>query len=199
MPYIVSQKRDRSDPAGHLASVVADGSGFIVGHSSASRSLLTIEEFYRVGEPIVAECIEGGQACSLAIFDIDRLFRIADAHGQEAADDVLAQFGAILMDKASLRGMSVAHLGFDQFGLLLPGSGGAAATEVFDDLRQELVSCLIGLKGEMITLSLSAGVVEIHGLETFDNYLNAAEQFLFIAKMSGRNQVVSDHTFSAAH
>jgi diguanylate cyclase (GGDEF)-like protein len=197
MPYIVSQKREQQS-AGEFAGRVANA-GALAAERSIEDRLLSIEEFYRVGEPLVADCIDGAEPCSIAIVDIDRLFRISETHGAECADHVLAEFGAGLLRMASQRNICVAHLGFDQFGLLLVGQDGAAATEHFDQLRQELGSRPVGWKGEMIGLTVSIGLADIHGLETFDNYLNAAEQFLFMAKTAGRNQVVSDHTFAAAH
>jgi len=44
------------------------------------------------------------------------------------------------------------------------------------------------------SITVSIGLAEVCGPETFDNYLNAAEQFLFMAKSYGRNQVFSDYT-----
>jgi diguanylate cyclase (GGDEF)-like protein len=200
MPYIVSQKREQPNLGGfpaHVATVAAAGD--LAAKVPVEERLLSIEDFYRLGEPIVTECIDSGAPCSIAIVDIDRLFRISETHGTECADAVLAEFGTNLMHMASHRNMSVAHLGFDQFALLLAGQDGAEATESFDQLRLELGARAIGWKGEMISLTVSIGLADIHGPETFDNYLNAAEQFLFMAKMSGRNQVVSDHSFGAAH
>jgi PleD family two-component response regulator len=37
------------------------------------------------------------------------------------------------------------------------------------------------------------GLAAISGSEDFDNYLNAADQYLYLAKHSGRNQVFSDY------
>ncbi|AYD01225.1 GGDEF domain-containing protein [Neorhizobium sp. NCHU2750] len=200
MPYIVSQKRQRSEPSDFVVqAVVAPLPDRFEPRLPFEEKLFSIEEFYRAGEPTVADCIENGEPCSVAIVDIDRLFRISESFGEECADEVLSEFGANLLRLASQRNMHVAHLGFDQFGLLLAGQDGAQATENFDQLRQELAARPIGWKGEMIGLTVSIGLADIHGPETFDNYLNAAEQFLFMAKMSGRNQVVSDHTFGAVN
>ncbi len=199
MPYIVSQKReppDSRDCSEHVAT--SDAAGGLWTDSLTDRCVLSIEDFYRLGEPIVSDCIEGERACSIAIVDIDRLFRISELHGSECAAHVLSEFGSNLLHLSADLEMSVAHLGLDQFGLLLVGQDVALATENFDRLRQELAMRAIGWKGEMFNITVSIGVAEIHGMETFDNYLNAAEQFLFMAKMSGRNQVISDHTFSVA-
>jgi len=201
MPYIVSQKRQHSDLHSYrdqiATSLTAVGTET---NDMSGCSVLSIADFYRLGEPIVSDCIAGELACSVAIIDIDRIFRISDMHGASCADHVLLEFGANLLQFSADLYVCVAHLGQDQFGLLLVGMDVAMATETLDRLRQQLASCPMGWKGEMINITVSIGVAEIHGRETFDNYLNAAEQFLFMAKMSGRNQVISDHTFApAAH
>lgn len=199
MPYIVSQKRQQTDLPGYCDEIATGLTAVEMSSGSTSGCcVLSIEDFYRLGEPIVSDCIEGELACSLAIIDIDRLFRISETHGSDCADHVLSQFGANLLRFSADLYACVAHLGEDQFGFLLVGMDIALATETLDRLRQKLASCPIGWKGEMINLTVSIGAAEIHGRETFDNYLNAAEQFLFMAKMSGRNQVISDHTFATA-
>ena len=199
MPYIVSQKRQQSDLCSYSDQVATGVTAVERKKIRASESrVLSIEDFYRLGEPIVSDCIEGELACCVAIIDIDRLFRISETYGSDCADHVLLEFGVNLLRFSADLYACVAHLGQDQFGFLLVGMDVALATEVLDRLRQRLASCPIGWKGEMINLTVSIGAAEIHGRETFDNYLNAAEQFLFMAKMSGRNQVISDHTFATA-
>jgi PleD family two-component response regulator len=42
-------------------------------------------------------------------------------------------------------------------------------------------------------VTISMGLANITGSETFDNYLNAADQYLYLAKHSGRNRVFSDY------
>lgn len=199
MPYIVSQKREPSKPYEHCEDAAVNLAASDLGNGGMTDlRMLSLGDFYQLGEPIVSDCIAGHLACSVAIIDIDRLFRISELHGSECANHVLAEFGINLLQLSADQGISVAHLGQDQFGLLLVGMDVAMATERFDFLRQELASRSIGWKGEMINVTVSIGVAEVHGPETFDNYLNAAEQFLFIAKMSGRNQVISDHAFATA-
>ncbi len=199
MPYIVSQKRQHSDPHSYSEQIATGLTAVEMDTSTMSGCrLLSIEELYRLGEPVVSDCIAGELACSVAIIDIDRLFRISETYGTDCADHVLSEFGANLLRFSADLYACVAHLGHDQFGLLLVGTDVAMATETLDRLRQQLAGCPIGWKGEMFNITVSVGVAEIHGPETFDNYLNAAEQFLFMAKMSGRNQVISDHTFATA-
>ena len=49
---------------------------------------------------------------------------------------------------------------------------------------------------EDISVTISMGLASISDAETFDNYLNAADQYLYLAKHSGRNRVFSDYQVS---
>ena len=43
-----------------------------------------------------------------------------------------------------------------------------------------------------VKVTVSIGLAEIADKESFDNYLNAADQFLYMAKSAGRNRVFSE-------
>jgi diguanylate cyclase len=200
MPYIVSQNEDWPDrsESGLVPGVFAPPGGgdrAELDIAASALGLLPIEDFYLLCTPIVEECVDDGRPCCIAIVDIDRLHRLNDVHGTACARAVLAKFAANLKQIASTRSLPVAHLGLDRFAVLMIGVAGAAAADGFEELRQELISRPIPWQDKAFTLSVSVGLAEIHDQETFDNYLNAAEQFLFMAKMAGRNQVLSDHNF----
>lgn len=197
MPYIVSQRQNEADDCGcENAHASAFAIASVASLPDPCRSLFpSIEEFYREGSETVDRCLEQGTPCCVAIVDIDRLQRVADLHGPSCAAGILAAFAEKLLDIASGQRMAVAYLGSDKFGLLWDGGAGPEAAETFDRLKLDLTARPLIWEGETIPLTVSIGVADIHGRETFDNYLNAAEQFLFMAKMSGRNQVVCDYTF----
>jgi diguanylate cyclase len=200
MPYIVSQNEDWPDrnESGLVAGVFAPPGGgerAEMNISASALGLLSIEDFYLLCAPIVEEYVDDGRPCCIAIVDIDRLHRLNDAHGTACAQAVLSKFAANLKQVASTRSMPLGHLGLDRFAVLMTGVAGAAAADGFEELRQELISRPIPWQNEVFNLTVSVGLAEIQDRETFDNYLNAAEQFLFMAKMAGRNHVLSDHSF----
>lgn len=198
MPYIVSQRPSQSDCGQWTDEIIL---GPVVGGEVISlpdRLLAlfpSIEDFYRVGVQAVERCLDKATPCCLAIVDIDRLQRIADTHGISCASDVLAAFAEKLFAMAISRGMTVGYLSCDRFGLFWNGGSGREAADVFDEIKTELTTQPFVWNKAAIFLTISIGVADIHGRETFDNYLNAAEQFVFMAQRSGRNQVVSDCSF----
>ena len=59
-------------------------------------------------------------------------------------------------------------------------------------MRVNLSNLKVNADDEELSVTVSIGVAEIAGYEAFENYLNAADQFLYMAKHKGRNQVYSD-------
>ncbi|CDN54305.1 Mll1446 protein [Neorhizobium galegae bv. officinalis bv. officinalis str. HAMBI 1141] len=153
-----------------------------------------LREFYRLGSPLVGTCLSEGTSCAVAIVDIDHFRRLNDTHCEETIAQVLKAIAAKL-DAACIGGRHLlARLDDEEFGLLLVGFDGAAATDFCEKLRLEIAGMRIASGDNDFSITVSIGLAEVYGPETFDNYLNAAEQFLFMAKSFGRNQVFSDHT-----
>ncbi|MNT94302.1 diguanylate cyclase [compost metagenome] len=61
-------------------------------------------------------------------------------------------------------------------------------------MRRCVAELRVALDDTDIAVTASIGVAEVAGLENFSNYLNAADQFLYLAKRYGRNRVYSDNT-----
>jgi diguanylate cyclase (GGDEF)-like protein len=198
MPYIESQlPRSEVIDLGGLLSAVSGNQAPGWSVTDALTGLPGLADFYRQGTPIVDRCLAIGQTAAIAIIDVDHLRRINEGHCEDVGDRVLKSIGTYLRDAISGTPHLVARLGEEEFGLLLVSADDAAATEFCETMRQEIAALSVDVGDENISVSVSIGVAEIYGRETFDNYLNAAEQFLFMAKSNGRNQVFSDHTMLA--
>ena len=59
-------------------------------------------------------------------------------------------------------------------------------------MRSNLATLKVNADDQDLSVTVSIGVAEIAGYESFENYLNAADQVLYMAKHKGRNQVYSD-------
>lgn len=153
-----------------------------------------LKEFYRLGEPLVEACLDAGTACAIAIIDIDHFRRLNESHCEETVSRVLKGIATRLTKLTHATRHVVARLDDEEFGLLLVGLDAVEAFEFCETLRGEIAAMRFDVGDSDITVSVSIGLAEVCGPETFDNYLNAAEQFLFMAKSYGRNQIFSDHT-----
>ena len=88
--------------------------------------------------------------------------------------------------------------GGEEFGIIFNGLAVEEALNYCERLRKELAAQPIDADGEPLTITVSAGLAAISGRETFDNYLNAADQFLYMAKHAGRNCVFSELSLTSA-
>ncbi|RWX78390.1 GGDEF domain-containing protein [Neorhizobium lilium] len=195
MPYIHSQQKPE---IGLLSGGLIQASmfwGANVGKACSLTGLPGLTSFYDIGTPLVDRCLAEGIPCAVALVDIDHFHRVTVLHCQEVADKVLQAIAVHL--RAMDGGHIVARLSEEEFGLLLIGLDDEAAALLCEDLRQAIASTAIVADEAKLSVTVSIGVAEVHGPETFDNYLNAAEQFLFMAKNNGRNQVFSDHLIAA--
>lgn len=156
--------------------------------------LPTLKEFYRLGQPLVEACLSQGVPCAVAIVDIDHFRRLNETRCEETVSQVLRAIAAKI--EAACQGSRHLHARLDdeEFGLFLIGLDGAAAMDFCEKLRLGIASKRFVAGDSDFSVTVSIGLAKVCGPEIFDNYLNAAEQFLFMAKSHGRNQVFSEFT-----
>jgi len=148
--------------------------------------------FYDYGPKVVNACLRQKSASSVAILDIDHFKRLNDTYGHEIGDKVLIAVAARLATIFEGSDNLLSRLGGEEFAILFPMMDSQAATKLCDEVRSDLSRLKVPADDEELSVTVSIGVAEIAGYETFDNYLNAADQFLYMAKHKGRNMVYSD-------
>jgi diguanylate cyclase (GGDEF)-like protein len=124
---------------------------------------------------------------ALLLGDIDHFKAINDRYGHVAGDTALTQVGELLID-GSRTVDTVARIGGEEFGLILPGTTLQGGVEVAERLRHAMRS--ISHRDEPLTISF--GVVEgtRHG-RLPDDLLRAADRALYTAKAAGRDRTVT--------
>lgn len=155
--------------------------------------LLNRRYFFDRGPKIVDMCLRQGQPVSMALMDIDHFKKLNDTYGHEIGDVVLKAVAKKLNLLVGEKKHLVARLGGEEFGILFAGLDIQAAYEYCDHVRSEVSKVCVVVDDEDISVTISMGLANISGSETFDNYLNAADQYLYLAKHSGRNRVFSDY------
>ena len=148
----------------------------------------------------------GGMTRYVAL-DLDHFGAVNEKLGEEKADLVLKELGALLEERASKRGALALHLSGEEF-VLLAGDAVDAKTlaeEVRVAVEAELgarVKARFGVvdpaTGKPLAVTISLGVARIKPAEgpkpTLTLATAMAEAMLQRAKESGRNQVSSDET-----
>lgn len=150
--------------------------------------------FFDEGPARVASCLERGEPCSMAMLDIDHFKQLNDTYGHEIGDRVLKAVATRLSSLVEDGDYLLARLGGEEFGILLTGMDCEDASAFCETVRRCVAELRVALDDTDIAVTASIGVAEVAGLENFSNYLNAADQFLYLAKRYGRNRVYSDNT-----
>jgi diguanylate cyclase (GGDEF)-like protein len=147
--------------------------------------------FFLTGPRLVEQCLRRGEETSIAVLDIDHFKRLNDTYGHEIGDVVLKHVARrlkVLVGEEHL----LARLGGEEFGILFDGLDVRQAFAFCERLRAELAKSKIVVDDEDLTITVSIGLATIEAPESFENYLHAADQFLYMAKHAGRNRVMSE-------
>ena len=130
-----------------------------------------------------------GHPIALMLIDVDFFKKINDTYGHSAGDQVLQHLGSIM--QANLRSSDLlARYGGEEFAVLMPATNIDKAHASAERLRQRIDVSPVQLVGNpLITMSVSIGVAECVTGWNLQDFLNACDQALYLAKQSGRNQV----------
>ena len=142
--------------------------------------------FQAASDVALSETGTAGPGC-IAIVDLDHFKRVNDVHGHDAGDAVLRQFAAQARE-ALRHGDTVARLGGEEFGLLLPGACIQDATEICERLRVAVAAMGVPSATGMVRITMSGGVAELRR-DGLDHALKRADAALYRAKAGGRDQL----------
>ncbi len=145
----------------------------------------------RLAEEVV-RAREERSALSVAFCDVDHFKAINDGHGHATGDRVLCYI-ADLLAKASGNHCHVARHGGEEFVMLFPGIAPDAAKVIVDGARVKLAERRLVDKAtgdRMAPMTFSAGVADVLAHPSPREALAAADAALYLAKQSGRNQVL---------
>jgi diguanylate cyclase len=139
-----------------------------------------------------AEAAVAHEALSLAFCDVDHFKRINDTHGHEAGDRVLKMIAQVLA-KSSNDNCHVSRHGGEEFVLLFRGLTPAEAKCRLDAAREDLAARRLRNRETdepFGQITFSAGVASVVAHPDPRDALKAADDALYRAKQTGRNQVL---------
>jgi diguanylate cyclase (GGDEF)-like protein len=126
---------------------------------------------------------------SIVLIDVDRFKSYNDTYGHQAGDQCLRRVAEALREAASRATDLVARYGGEEFVAVLTDTDEAGAVEVAEKMREQVESLNIA-HSETLRITVSAGVASATPLSgTPDDLIRAADEALYQAKRSGRNQV----------
>ena len=129
---------------------------------------------------------------SISICDIDFFKKVNDQWGHLAGDRVLSEVGQTL--RRSLRKSDwIARYGGEEFMVVLPETECSDAHAVMEKLRGHLEEMQIPFNGNMLRITASFGLASLESEkdESVMDLVGRADTYLYQAKGTGRNRVVS--------
>lgn len=128
---------------------------------------------------------------SLVIMDLDHFKRINDRYGHRGGDEVLLAVVQIM--QGSIRSIdTLGRWGGEEFVALLPGTGMEEALIVAQRVRRNVEGLALEIDQASVSVTVSLGLASLRdGEDTIDAMFLRADQALYQAKESGRNQVLT--------
>ena len=130
-----------------------------------------------------------GTPVSLIMLDLDHFKLVNDRYGHPVGDDAL-RTAALAMTGQLREGDILARVGGEEFLVLLPMTGLAAAELLAERLRQTLADTTLPAGADTIHLPASFGVAELRAGEDTGAWYQRVDAALYQAKAQGRNTVV---------
>jgi diguanylate cyclase (GGDEF)-like protein len=124
---------------------------------------------------------------SLVLLDIDHFKRINDSFGHPMGDSVI--LGIVdCLQKAVPGAAQIGRVGGEEFTVVLPGHSMAASEQTAQAIRRAIEAQSFGLP-DASTVTASLGLSWLPRGSCFDAAYGLADEALYLAKRSGRNQV----------
>lgn len=133
----------------------------------------------------IADYARSGRPYTLMLLDLDHFKALNDKHGHDAGDRALRDFADLLRSNIRI-GDSLYRFGGEEFVLLFPDTGPAAAERVATTLHEKTSGILAGSTGP---IHFSVGVAVLEKGESIDEWVRRADRALYQAKASGRDRV----------
>jgi diguanylate cyclase (GGDEF)-like protein/PAS domain S-box-containing protein len=149
----------------------------------------------RAGLAAIEAAFDGFQqtarAFAIILVDIDHFKQINDSRGHDCGDQVLVAMVRAI--RINLRdGDSTIRWGGEEFMVLLPDTGMAAALCIAERVRAAVEAARIVIDGQPVSITISAGVSQAQaGCRDVQDIVRDADEALYGAKRGGRNKVSS--------
>jgi diguanylate cyclase (GGDEF)-like protein len=184
-----------------LAALGPSQDAFIAAHGSAARRGMMdpLTRCWNRGGivDIVARELSSAGTTGLLMIGLDHLKQVVEAHGQAAAEAVIAAVAERI--RGGLRAQDpLGRHGDDEFLVTLPGCGSAEAAMVAERMRRRLCGETVATPWGAVAITISvgshAGLRDCDPIEAVSHAAQALDQ----ARRAGRNRVASSDAVAPA-
>lgn len=129
---------------------------------------------------------------SLLVLDVDHFKKINDTYGHQAGDEILKNIATTISAIANRTSDTVSRYGGEEFTVILSNTPKEGAFLVAERIRESIQNCITQWDGVDISITVSIGLASFIPSNPDDEttLLKEADEFLYLAKKNGRNQVI---------
>ena len=139
---------------------------------------------------MVKQSVDNGKYLALMILDMDHFKTVNDTYGHDVGDMVLKQLSQIIISTARSTDLA-ARFGGEEFIVLMPETDPLAALGAANRMLEIIANTPFQIgDGKTLARTVSIGVASLHpDGDTQEALLKRADEALYLAKNSGRNNV----------
>lgn len=132
-----------------------------------------------------------GQPLTLGVLDVDHFKRVNDELGHAAGDKVLIELAAAIRGNVR-KSDFVVRYGGEELLTLMPGINLKQGLIAAEKIRAHVEQLRFIYSGERVPVTISIGVAEFRAGDDSEAVFNRADAALYVAKETGRNQVIGE-------
>lgn len=157
----------------------------------ALTGVLNREHIDEALEQILLESGERGESALVALFDIDQLKKVNEAHGYGAGDALLKALAGLLGETMPANAKVGRH-DDDRFLVVMPTIPLAEGQRLAEQVRRKFASLQAGYQGSLVSATLSAGLAAFpeHGKRS-DELRQCLDLVMFLARHDGYDRVLA--------
>jgi len=125
-----------------------------------------------------------------ALLDIDNFKQLNDTHGHKVGDDALVYLVESVKDTTRPEDI-VSRYGGEEFVILLPNTNLEEAIHILSRIRRNLTKKFFLHENKRLLITFSAGVAQLQPGESQESIFKRADEALYRAKRSGKNQILA--------
>lgn len=145
-------------------------------------------------QDVVEDLADTPERLHLILADIDHFKLFNDQFGHLVGDSVLRYF-ANTMRRLQKANQTICRYGGEEFAVIVTNSNLEQAIKTAEKIRQTIEKASLKRKNTdevLPSITASFGVAQYRANESIEDFIGRADQLLYKAKQSGRNQVVSE-------
>ena len=149
--------------------------------------------FDTLAENTFQTCVRNRIPFTMVLIDIDLFKNINDTHGHSVGDKCIRHLADVLQTHIKRDSDLVARFGGEEFILLLSGDKQSEHLGFVAKIKEEIANNNIVVQGNVISMTLSAGVVSVRHDFTMglNDLFKLTDDKLYESKHGGRNKITS--------